>query len=274
MHRHTQTQQTQNSLFYMRSSSSSSFLSPPYLSLWLPHFHSICQSARVKGRFHMTPLWVPSILVFLVSVALCCVAVIMEVITLVHVCSTAAAAAQADCGTVTPAARPHPHKLWRITVKRPAHCHTETQTPGNKMVFVYEVIESLWIFVYCSFHSPFIPQLFHQAWMCCTVSVGFAGFWSYGIAEISCPWANILLHFWPSNTKWYNLCSAGLQLIQGNRRADDKEHGGNVWVPLEKKGGQRNGNAEQHISTKPEMKRTRMCIWHSKWPGEVKKEDK
>ncbi|KAL7377900.1 hypothetical protein ABVT39_006011, partial [Epinephelus coioides] len=48
------------------------------------------------------------------------------------------AAAQAGCGTMMPAAWPHPHTLWRIAVEGPAHCRTETQTPGNKMVFAYE----------------------------------------------------------------------------------------------------------------------------------------
>lgn len=38
--------------------------------------------------------------------------------------------------------------------------------------------------------------------------------------------------------------------------------------------GQRNGNAEQHITTKPERNGKRMCIWQNERPGEVKKEDK
>lgn len=147
----------------------------------------------------------------------------MEVITLApclfHSTAAAAAAAQAGCDTMKPAARPHPHTLWRITAVGPAHCHMETLTSGSKMVFVYKVIESIWIFFSFSFHPLFIRRVFHQAWIHCVVSVGFTGISSIGIAEISCLWASILLLFWPSNTKRYNLCSTGLQLIQGNSRS-------------------------------------------------------
>lgn len=97
-----------------------------------------------------------------------------------------------------------------------------------------KVFESLWIFSCCCFDSMFVLQVFHQDWICYTVSLGFAGIQSYGGAKISCPWANKLLHFWPSDTKRCNLCCARQPLIQGSRREDNKEHGGNVWVPLRK----------------------------------------
>lgn len=80
-------------------------------------------------------------------------------------------------------------------------------------------------------------------------------------SKISCPWANILLFFWPFNTKRYNLCSTTLQLIQGNRRVHIKEQEGNVFVVL-KGWGARIENAKHYISKRPE--KARMCIWHKR----------
>lgn len=87
----------------------------------------------------------------------------------------------------------------------PVRCHKEKQTLGIKYCsfgFVKranqickEVIKSLWIFMRCGFYPGFILQVFYQHQICYVVLVRFAGIQSYGVAEISCPWASILLHF-------------------------------------------------------------------------------
>lgn len=75
--------------------------------------------------------------------------------------TTAEEAAQAGCGTMAPAARPHRHTLWGITVEGPAHGHTETQTPGHKMLFCPCGERKPMDVLCCSFHSLFILQVFH-----------------------------------------------------------------------------------------------------------------
>lgn len=92
----------------------------------------------------------------LVTVALSCVAVIMEVITRAPCLFHSAAAAQAGFDTMTLAAQPHPHTLRRIT--GPAHCHTQKHT-----VFVYKVIKSIWIYLSFTIRPLFIQQGFFQA---------------------------------------------------------------------------------------------------------------
>lgn len=91
----------------------------------------------------------------LVTVALCCVAAIMEVITRAPCLFHSAAAAQAGFDTMKLAAQPHPHTLRRIT--GPAYCHTQKQT-----VFVYKVIKSIWIYLSFTIHPQFIQQVFSK----------------------------------------------------------------------------------------------------------------
>lgn len=94
-----------------------------------------------------------------------CVQAIMEVITLASCLlhSTAPAVPQAGCNAVKPAAWPHPLTLCRFTAAGPAHCHMEKQTPGNKMMFVYKVIESIWLFLSRSVHPHSFGKYFQQA---------------------------------------------------------------------------------------------------------------